>query len=129
MAQQDQPAPKPTLIVGRVAKVIDVYRVVINKGYDAGVRKGQRFRIYKIGEEVFDPETELSLGKLELIRGVGEVIHVQPSMATLESAETDKIERRPYPYGGLLGLGPLEVSTERKPFDDPELGDIAFQLA
>ncbi len=56
------------LINGKVAAIIDHSAVVINKGYRDGVEKDMKFIIYENGEEIFDPDTSESLGKLEYIK-------------------------------------------------------------
>jgi hypothetical protein len=71
-----------------VAKVIDDYKLVINRGLEHGVREGSRFLIYGIGEEIIDPETNESLGELELVRGIGIVTNVQKRMSTVVSTKT-----------------------------------------
>lgn len=113
----------------KIATIIDEYRIVINAGRAAGVKIGQQFLIYKIGDEVFDPDTKLSLGRVEIIKGKGEVIHVQESMATLQTTEKHEIKRLP---AGLLGLSlaaSFEVTREPKAFINPEVGDFARLLA
>lgn len=71
--------------VGIVVKIIDPYTIAINRGSEHGIRIGMRYLVYNEGEELFDPETRESLGRLELICGVGEITHVQPKLSTLQS--------------------------------------------
>lgn len=120
-----------------VIKVIDDYRVVINKGAKGGVVDNTRFLIYKLDEELFDPETKESLGQLEIVKGTGSAVHIQERMATIESDKyvrsKDKrtiIKKR----GGGALIGLRLPSTEeviepgdrvQEPFENPELGDIA----
>ncbi len=120
-----------------VIKVIDDYRVVINKGSKDGVVDKTRFLIYKLDEELFDPETKESLGKLEIVKGTGSPVHIQERMATIESDKfvrsKDKrtvIKKR----GGGTLIGLTMPSTEeviepgdrvQEPFENPEVGDIA----
>ncbi len=49
--------------------------VVINAGEAAGVKQGQRFVVYRPGEELIDPDTGLSLGSVETKVGVIEVVN------------------------------------------------------
>lgn len=65
-----------TDVVGKVIKILDSYRVVINLGKDK-VQKGQKFIIYDEGEEVTDPDTKTSLGKIEILKAKVEIEHVQ----------------------------------------------------
>lgn len=62
--------------VGKVVKILDSYRVVINFGKDIA-KKGQKFIIYDEGEEIMDPDTKVSLGKLEILKATVEIEHVQ----------------------------------------------------
>lgn len=110
----------------KIASVVDQYRVVINVGRVDGVKVGQRFLIYKIGDEVIDPDTKGSLGRLEVVKGIGEVIHVQEKMATLQTTEKHEIQRR---QGLGLLFNPIEISKEPKAFIEPEVGDIARPIA
>lgn len=107
----------------KIATVVDQYRVVINAGRADGVKVGQRFLIYKIGDEVVDPDTKESLGRLEVVKGIGEAIHVQEKIATLQTTEKHEIQRRPSSWHILVQS--IEISKEPKAFIDPEVGDIA----
>jgi hypothetical protein len=119
----------------QVARVVDEYKVVINRGADDGIKEGQRFLVYGIGDEVLDPETNESLGRLELVRGRGEVVHVQPRMATIRCIETFRIPgtkrkvRDPLRLfgAGSAALGSIEETDpdryEDMPFEDPQPGD------
>ena len=104
----------------KVAKVIDEYQIVINKGKNHEIKKGDRFLIYRLDEEINDPDTGESLGVLELIIGKGEVIHVQDSMSTLKSTDKKNIKIR-----NTLGFFPERTDTEDVPFDGAETGDLA----
>lgn len=110
----------------KIASVVDQYRVVINAGRADGVKVGQRFLIYKIGDEVVDPDTKESLGRLEVVKGIGEVIHVQEKMATLQTTEKHEIQRRPTLSSFF---NPVEISKEPKAFIEPEIGDIARPIS
>lgn len=124
----------------KVAKVINNYELVINVGCNKGLIKGSRFIVYSLGKEIFDPDTHESLGKLEIIKGTGEVIHVQEKMATIKSIEmqrptTKKIIKEaptfdPFRVNKFLGISQSEkIITEEeaptlKPFIDPKVGDF-----
>ncbi len=79
-----------------VAKLLDKHKLVINQGLNAGIALGQRFTVFERGEDVTDPATGESLGVLELIKGKGQIIHVQEKMAILE-LETPEQERTKTP--------------------------------
>jgi hypothetical protein len=115
----------------KVARVIDEYSVVINRGGKSGIKKGQRFLIYRLDEEPLkDPDTGESLGQLEIVCGVGEVSHVQEAMATIQSTMRGPgVQRSVRRHGALAVLGPeSETITEIgevEPFRYPEVGDLA----
>lgn len=121
-----------------VVRVIDQYSVVINKGSDDGVSKGDQFLVYFIEtDELLDPETGESLGKLEVVRGTGSAVHVQEKMTTVKSNRTvsrGRVVRKTLPranplFGNhLLGnLGGSETieepAREALPFDGVRVND------
>ena len=117
--------------LAKVVKVIDEYRVVINQGKRDEISVGDRYLVLNIGEEIFDPDTNESLGEVEIIKGKGKVTHVQEKMSTLESFGTERIKRRG--PRGLLATATAtgfydEYDDVQKTFDNPELGDVAKKL-
>lgn len=108
--------------LAKVVKVIDAFRVVINRGRADGVSSGDRYLVYQIGEELTDPDTEESLGRVEIVKGGGEVTHVQERMATVESYRTERVAVRA-PFAGVLA--PTEYEQRKIPYDDPKVGDVA----
>jgi hypothetical protein len=103
-----------------VAHVINPSQVVINRGWIHDVKVGQRMLIYRTGDqEIKDPESGESLGYLELVKGTGQVIHVQEKFCTVESDQRNSPRRIRSPGG----LGAEIVEGEALPFDDPEVGD------
>lgn len=111
----------------RVAKVLDPFQIVLNKGEKDGVRLGESFLIYGIGSEVEDPVTGRNLGAVELVRGQGKVIHLQESMSILRSSE----ERPVYSSNAfpIAAFGrPQPVRYDEQPFRDVEVGDIARRI-
>lgn len=73
--------------IAKVVKVVDSYTIVINAGADKGIQRNKVFIVVGLGEEIFDPETNVSLGVLEVYRGHARVSHVQDKIATLVSVE------------------------------------------
>jgi hypothetical protein len=57
------------------------------------VAPGQRFVIYQPGDDVLDPETKASLGKLEIVKGAVTAEHVQESMTIAVTEAKPKDER------------------------------------
>jgi hypothetical protein len=128
-------------VAATVAHVIDEFKVVVNRGSDQGVKVGDTYLIYAIGPELIDPETNESLGPLEVVRGRAIVRHVQGKVSTLETIEFDetpgrrKIIKRDGGSGIMalsLGLGnreEIEEGPERsqRPLDAAK-GDLAKLL-
>lgn len=132
----------------KVANIIDSYTIVINKGASQGIKVGTNFLIYGIGDEILDPESGESLGNLELVRGIGTVIHVQDKISTIESTKTRKsaptirrVTKRPNQHNSLASLALLgsryettetveEISGETSmiPFEDVKVGDFVRPL-
>jgi hypothetical protein len=108
----------------KVVKVIDDYRVVINRGRRDGVEIGDRFLVYEVGEELADPDTNESLGKLEIVKGRGQAKHVQERLTTLESLESERVARQ-NPFSVTFGT---EYETRQLPFNFPAVGDVARPL-
>lgn len=110
----------------QVVSVYNDYRIVINRGSEHGIEVGQRFLLYELGDEVVDPSTNESLGRLEIPKGTGTVLHLQDKMATIQSdrykpPQTRIIKR------GLYSLHPEEEevipSDVRLKFTRPSVGD------
>lgn len=125
----------------KVVHVLNDYTVVINRGWASGVKVGDTYLVYSLGPELIDPDTNESLGQLELVRGRAVVRHLQEKVATLETIEFEetpgrrKIIKRD--MGGMaalaLGLGQreeIEEGPERsRRALDAEKGDLAKLLA
>jgi len=114
----------------KVIKVIDNYTLVINSGSDDGVTDQYEFLVYSLDEELFDPDTNESLGALENVKGIAIPIHIQNKMTTIKSnqylySENKKIIKR---SGGLTFGGNEEIiePKERRmqPFSNPEINDF-----
>jgi hypothetical protein len=109
--------------------------VVINRGSLQGIKVGDRFLVFNYGPDIADPDTGKHLGRLELVRGRGEVIHVQDNLATIRSTEHRRwrtgrrvaLPSRRLP--GLYGLGEALLEEERLPdeelpFEGVAVGDL-----
>jgi len=105
-----------------VVKVVNPWRVVINRGSAHRVKIGQRFLIYSItSEAIIDPKTGESLGFLENPKGTGKVINVQEKISTLESDTP-----MPSEIGGGFDWPTLTTRPPRMmPFEDVEPRDLA----
>lgn len=85
------------MIVGKVAQILDDSLIVLNVGARDGVKVGMRMVVFEEGEEVRDPETQKSLGRVELVKGMIEVVHVQEAMSQATGAQ-----ETPQPGGTVL---------------------------
>ncbi len=126
--------------IAKVVKVIDSHTIVVNAGADKGLVPGKIFMVVGLGEEIVDPDTNESLGALEVVRGRARVSHVQERISTLTSAEVEKSadvkEIKKVSTAGKGGLahifGPQETVTESikpaeaipKPFSKVQVGDL-----
>lgn len=115
----------------------DEMTLVLNVGSVDKIAAGQRFLIYSEGEELFDPITEESLGRLEIVRGTGKALHVQERMTTVRSDAKSEaartIRKRRHDPFGMASLsayfGPEEVEEvipkDSLPFEGARKGDKA----
>lgn len=115
-------------------------QVVINKGSNDGIKIGQRFIVYSVGKELFDPDTNESLGNLEIVKGTGTATHVQEKMTTITTDMYKKIPRKITSTttlaNALLGITPnkskeyVEEFNETKiPFKDVKKGDFVRPIS
>jgi hypothetical protein len=111
----------------KVVKVINKFKVVLNKGRKDGIREGQRFRlIERTNEELRDPDTGEFLGYLEIPKGEGVVIHTTETTSVLESDYWEKIPQEPNFLQSLLNI--KSFSYKKKPFENPKVGDWAIPI-
>jgi hypothetical protein len=85
----------PTSVVGQIVKILDNQRLVANRGLADGWAKGDLMVVYEEGEEITDPATGQSLGKLELVKAEVEAVHVQERLTLLMPRQTAPTEE-PY---------------------------------
>jgi hypothetical protein len=129
---------EPRKFPAKILKVIDEKTIVIDRGMEDGVKDGDVFLVYALGEEIIDPDTKENYGKLEIVKGRAIVEHTQERIATLKSSKTvlpDKkvIYRKPIgkTFGLLSALGGAmetkeEVHGEEEilPFENVKIGDL-----
>jgi hypothetical protein len=65
------------VITGRVIRIIDKKRVILNVGSAAGVRQGMSFGIYTPVEPIQDPVTGVDLGRYRRLKATVEVDEVE----------------------------------------------------
>ena len=91
------------IIETRVAEILSETTIVLSAGKEDGVREGAEFIIYELGNEIHDPETDESLGRLEIIKGRVQVLYVQTNMSTARTVKhkIQKTIRKPGPFQNL----------------------------
>jgi len=114
------------MIEAKVIKIIDDYEIVINKGSEDGIFGTQKFLVYNLGDELFDPDTKEKLGRLEMICGKAEVKHIQPKMTTLisDDYEYNKSTKTIKRGGGLANMF-SDSSTEE--INQPTKRQLRFE--
>ena len=101
-------------IEGKVLNVINDYKIVINKGKRDGVYLSQKFLVYYLSkDDIVDEDTGENLGKIEFVIGKAKVVHIQDTMATLESCEYVTVTKRTIKKSnGYLIVGNEETIVE-----------------
>lgn len=125
----------------KVVHIHDKHTVVINAGSDREVKVGKKFLLVGLGDTIVDPDTNVELERLELVRGTAQVTHVQAKIATLRSVEFDatpekKEIKKVTAHGALAIFGPQDTVTETvKPGERVlrelrgiQIGDFAIAL-
>jgi curli biogenesis system outer membrane secretion channel CsgG len=69
-------------VEGKIIKV-DAGRAWINLGASAGLKVGDKFNVFNVGEALIDPDTGAKLGADEKQTGSGAVLDVQPQYAII----------------------------------------------
>ena len=106
----------------RVAKVLDSGKLVLNVGERNAVSVGDKFIIFSLGEEIFDPSTNELLGELEIIKGRGKVDHLQDRLCTIMPLRLEK-KVPSKTLGGIVM--DYEVEYLYTDFGGAEVGDFA----
>lgn len=98
--------------------------LVVNLGKEHSVTADSRFLIYRLGEEVKDPDTLESLGNLEIAIGIGKPKHIQDKLTTVVPSEMKRTVQKYEKFvAQLMGV---EERTAETPilFDAPKVGDL-----
>ena len=86
---------------GKVAAVINRRELVINRGSDAGVQEGMKFKVMDRRLEITDPESNETLGTLEREKVRVKVSEVHPKFSIAMTYETYQVSEPVLP--GMLG--------------------------
>ncbi|RKS21773.1 hypothetical protein CLV94_2408 [Flavobacterium endophyticum] len=101
----------------RVAKILELDRIVINKGKADNIDEHMEFLIYDEGEEIIDPVSGKSLGLLENPKGIFKVMHIQENVSILLS----KTKRPNKMFAGLNMYSDIDI--ERDLLKSIKIGD------
>jgi len=71
----------------KVVKIVSEKRIVVNAP-SARVCRGDVLEVFKVGDEVIDPDTGKSLGTLDYIKARVVVVDVYPNMCTCRNEKT-----------------------------------------
>lgn len=100
----------------RVVKIIDDKHIVINGGTNDYLSIDDKIDIFKIGEEVIDPETSESLGTLDHIKATLTITSIYPNMAVCKL-----LVNKPSHTFALLDMNRTYVSAESLNIDPMEI--------
>ena len=72
---------------GRLIKILDSKRVIVDIGFKDGINKDMKFFIYEEGEDIIDPITGEFIDKLEIVKHRLKVSHIQEKFSIMRSDE------------------------------------------
>lgn len=101
-------------ISGKIAQILDPTQVVLNVGSQQGVVPGMEFVIFEEGQEVVDPSSGESLGRLELVKGRVVAVHVQDRMTLAATPPREKPAEAPSVLSARLAEVSREDARERR---------------
>lgn len=128
---------EPRKFPAKILKIIDSKTIVIDRGAEDGVKNGDIYLVYALGEDIVDPDTKENYGKLEIVKGRAIAEHTQEKITTLKSSKTTLPGKRIiYRKSGLNNtlFSLMGANTETKeeinqrgetlPFDNVKIGDL-----
>ena len=101
----------------RVAEIISNSQIVLNIGIVDGASKGDEYIIYEISDnDIIDPNTGGSLGRLEIYKGIGQIIYLQDTMCILQAIDNSPLAF----FNSRLATKSPDIK-----FSSPKVGDYA----
>lgn len=70
-------------IWGKIVRILDEQRILVNVGFEQGVGPGDHFHILELGDEIQDPENNEPLGQLQLVKAEVAAVHVQEKLTLM----------------------------------------------
>lgn len=74
----------------KIVKIISDYQIVVNGGFEHGIKKGDILEVYILGDEIIDPDTKESLGTLDTVKETLKVINVFQKMCVCINSQYDQ---------------------------------------
>lgn len=116
----------------KVIKIIDEYNLVINIGFEDGVKLGDKFQIYQQGEKVLDPETNEYLGTLDIVKATIVANDISPKLTVCTNAATTSQFRKDFfESRNAISHGFQYISPIQRPLmiDPLQVTDSAYSKA
>ena len=101
------------IIKGKVVKILDEYRIIVNLGIQQGVKNDMKFIVYSEGDWIRDPDSQVVLGRLENIKTRVKPLHIQENISIMETYEKE-INKLAYYMSG--SSTPSDRVERQKPF-------------
>ena len=79
-------------------------QVIINRGKDGGLKKGQIFEVFYAGDNLVDPDTGESLGSSEEFVGKVKIVRINPKITTAVIVSEEDAANAPIGIGDILRL-------------------------
>lgn len=119
----------------KIVKIINDYKVVLNKGLKQKVGVGDKYLLYYLGkDDIIDDETNENLGKIEYVIGKGKITHVQENMSQLETITKSVVNKKKivktassYSWNNKEEEI-IEPEETLIPFDNPQVGYYARKI-
>ncbi len=86
----------------KVVKRIGNGQVIINRGQDGGLKKGDKLAVFSAGEELIDPDTGESLGSSEEYIGEVTVTRINPKITFAKITKESDAVNAPMTRGSIL---------------------------
>jgi len=118
---------------GKVLKILDPYRVIVNIGYNQGIKKDMKFIIYELGENIIDFDTGQIIDRLEIIKHHIKVTQIQEKFSVMKSDEYEPdIFKTVITSGYQTKTIPLSTDEEpskssEKEYKKIKIGDLVRQ--
>ncbi|MEJ2608847.1 MAG: FlgT C-terminal domain-containing protein, partial [Candidatus Thiodiazotropha sp.] len=77
-------------------------QVILNRGKDGGLKKGQKFEVFFAGDALIDPDTGESLATVEELVGTIEIVRINPKVSYAKIVSEIDSENAPIGEGDIV---------------------------